>query len=216
MRAGQEFRGLVRGALALVLLGCTQAGGHQPGPSSFRNLPEPAALVPAPRKVLRACLDTRAVRGACPHLVPKTEGRYRTDAFSPQKGHWTFFAESSGPYPGITPKNAPPRFAHLNIQGGDLSKAFAFPFPLRGPPVRLPERLPRRRESALYLGRFRWGDRSGALILAPSFPTGGIEGDHLIFRWQEGAADYAISLHAWRPLDVCAATLRAVVSSVGA
>ena len=202
--------------LVLGLLGCTEAQGNQRGSPQFRTLPEPAALVSTPGRVMRQCLATASVREVCPRLVPETEDRYRTDAFSPEEGHWTFFAESSGPYPGVTRKNAPPRFAHINVQAGDLSKAFPFPFRFQGRPDRLPKKIPRKRADPLYLGRIRWGERTGALVLAPSFPTGGIEGDHLMFGWEDRDVDYAISIHAWKPLDQCAATLKSIVASITA
>jgi hypothetical protein len=201
--------------ILLGLLGCIEAQGDQSLASPFRRLPDPAPLVTTPENVINKCLATRAVREVCPGQVPKTDERYRTDAFSPRRGHRTFFAESSGPYPGITQKNAPPRFAHINLQVGDLSKALPFPFRFQGRPVRLPQPIPRKRTDPLFLGRFRWGERTGALVLAPSFPTGGIEGDHLMFGWEQGGIDYAISLHAWKPLDECAATLKSIVTVLG-
>jgi hypothetical protein len=216
MRATRTVRRLCTTVVMVILglPGCSDTQGTQPVSTGFGMLPEPIALVSTPRQVMKVCLGTAAVSEACPRLVPETEKQYRTDAFSSQKGHWTFFAESSGPYPGITRKNAPPRFAHINVQAGDLSKAFPFLFRFHGRPDGLPKKIPRKRADPLYLGRFRWGERHGALVLAPSFPTGGIEGDHLIFGWVERDIDYAISVHAWKPLDQCAATLKSIVASI--
>jgi hypothetical protein len=59
-----------------------------------------------------------------------------------------------------------------------------------------------------------WGTRDGTLVLAPSFPVGGIDGDHLIFRWQQDDTEYAVSLHAWKPLEGASATLRSIVESI--
>jgi hypothetical protein len=51
------------------------------------------------------------------------------------------------------------------------------------------------------------------LVLAPPFPVGGIDGDHLVFRWEDSELQYAISLHAWLPLAEVEATLKAIVVS---
>lgn len=52
------------------------------------------------------------------------------------------------------------------------------------------------------------------MVLAPSFPTGGIDGDHVIFRWSEDDAEYAVSIHAWDPLSDSIEMLRSVIASI--
>lgn len=64
------------------------------------------------------------------------------------------------------------------------------------------------------LGTFTWGGHAGTQYLAPEFPEGGIDGGHLVFAWNEGDVEAAVSLHAWRPLEQAVATLKAVVSSI--
>lgn len=70
-----------------------------------------------------------------------------------------------------------------------------------------------RRQKALFLGAVRWGSRSGQLVLAPSYPAGGMMGDHLIFCWRANGSDRMISLHRWDPFRSVVATLRAIVLS---
>jgi hypothetical protein len=66
---------------------------------------------------------------------------------------------------------------------------------------------------ALSLGRVRWGARAGELILAPSYPAGGMMGDHLIFYYRAHGHDYLLSLHGWEPFLQVVATLRVIVLS---
>jgi hypothetical protein len=74
--------------------------------------------------------------------------------------------------------------------------------------------LGQRRERALLLARPRWTETTGILLLAPPYPRGGINGDHLVYVWRDDGVAYALSLHAWRPLREATATLRAVVESI--
>jgi hypothetical protein len=69
------------------------------------------------------------------------------------------------------------------------------------------------RPKALFLGVVRWGSYSGQLVLAPSYPAGGMMGDHLIFHWTARAGDRMISLHGWEPFTNVVATLHAIVLS---
>jgi hypothetical protein len=61
-----------------------------------------------------------------------------------------------------------------------------------------------------------WSGRRGTLLRAAPYPRGGIHGDHLVFRWREGRREYAVSLHAWKPLRETVATLDAIVTSLPA
>jgi hypothetical protein len=73
---------------------------------------------------------------------------------------------------------------------------------------------PKKRTSGLSFGERTWNGRTGELLLAPSYPHGGMEGDHLVFRWTQGGLDFSLSLHAWDPLEETKATLRALVESL--
>lgn len=98
------------------------------------------------------------------------------------------------------------------LTAGDLAEAFPFRFP--GPesePVELPRHYA---DVPVPLGEHTWGTKAGALMLAPAFPIGGQIGGHLNFVWSADGTDYAISLHAWRPLSTAIATLRGIVGSI--
>jgi hypothetical protein len=71
-----------------------------------------------------------------------------------------------------------------------------------------------KRRGGVDLGDARWNGRSGRLVLAPPYPRGGINGNHLLFRWREGGTRYQLSLHAWEPLTETVAALRAIVGSL--
>jgi hypothetical protein len=120
---------------------------------------------------------------------------------------------ANAPYARIGRRNAPPRFAHVILKGGDLTKAFYFEWP-SGPIVPVADALGEDRQTPLLLQMPSWAGAPGTLVLAPSFPAGGVDGDHLIYRWHDGETEYALSLHAWKPLEECVATLRVLVESV--
>jgi hypothetical protein len=93
--------------------------------------------------------------------------------------------------------------------------------PLRVPRVRSGAALRdgvlrRERDAPVSFGRVTWARRTGALYLAPSFPTGGMLGNHLNFTWDERGTQYTLSLHAWEPLTETAATLQTMVERVPA
>jgi hypothetical protein len=170
-------------------------------------------LMALPDNHLTKCERVPELEPACPRsipvIAPTSENRARS--FSSGKGSFVFFSEWSGPYPGITPTNAPPRFLHVNVHGGDLEHAFPFEWPSRA--AVLPAHPPKKRNKALLLDTVSWFGKTGSLVLAPSFPSGGIDGDHLLFRWREGDEEYAISIHAWMPLRETTEALKAVAGS---
>jgi hypothetical protein len=162
-----------------------------------------------------ACRRFVELRRACPVEIPVVKSNEeRAGSFRSGKEHFLFFSEWSGPYPGVTSKNSPPRFVHVNVHAGNLERAFAFEWPLEG--GTLPDRIPQRRRESVLLDDAIWFGNEGSLILAPSFPHGGIDGDHVMFRWEEGGRAYAISLHAWLPLPDAVASLKAVFATTPA
>jgi hypothetical protein len=149
---------------------------------------------------------------ACPASLPVVEAsQKRARAFRPDRDHVVFFSEWSGPYPGVTAKNAPPRFVHIVAHAGDLEQAFPFEWPRKTAAV--PDPVPTKRQKAILVGNVTWFGKQGGLALAPSFPDGGIDGDHLVFRWTQVDQEYAISIHAWLPLAENIETLKQVVGS---
>jgi hypothetical protein len=108
----------------------------------------------------------------------------------------------------------PPVWSHISIYAGNLARAFGFAYPTHGPRVRPDGMFARARTRAIFLGAYTWGGRHGTVVLAPAYPGGGEQGDHLIFRWRQSGVGYAVGLHGWEPLTQAFATLRAMVRSI--
>jgi hypothetical protein len=194
--------------IVIAVLLVPACGDSEPAPR------EPdVELMGMPEKALRRCRDQSLLAEACPDRVPlitPDASAFRfADASEPRGRYDVVSFEWSGPYPGLTPRNSPPRFAHIVVVGGDVDRALSFEWPTETPAQEVPPGNKRR--TPLLLARPSWRGADGALVLAPSFPRGGIHGDHLVYRWSQGDADYALSLHAWKPLEDAVATLRAVV-----
>ena len=196
-------------AMALFPLACARPAVEVSEPARD----DAAALMPMPAKYLEECKRLARLRPACPTKVPgvRDVDFKRARASRQGKNLWAFFAEWSAPHAGMTPKNAPPRFAHVNVTVG--ARSMIVPFPIESVPS---DDVPEDRETAFDLGERTWSGRTGRLLLAPPYPIGGIEGDHLIFLWEErGRHHYSLSLHAWEPLRETEATLEAMLASVG-
>jgi hypothetical protein len=139
----------------------------------------------------------------------------------------TTFDIDSG-VPSVEPaKNVPPSFAHVVAEAGNLRQSLgSFVFPMKGTPTAPLDGLTRSKKrdrllngvpQAIFLGRVTWGGTRGVVALAPRYDTvSSIHGDHLIFRWQRGGTEYALSVHAWEPFSECFGTLRAMVESLDA
>jgi len=201
---------MVCGVVLAALITACGGGGS-------KEVAEPTtgvALMPLPQEQLQKCQAIAALKAACPKRVPRMEAPgspARGRAFSYAPSSHIFFFEWNAPYPGLTSKNAPPRFFHLNVRGGDLTDAFPFAWPTEK--MAPASRSPRKRREALLMERVTWSGKTGTIVLAPSYPLGGIDGDHLIFRWADEERDYAVSIHAWRPLGETMAALQAIVGT---
>ena len=208
-------RGAIATALVFVLACSDPPAPRAPGarPSPSRREPGGAsgfvpALMPLPPRAASRCAATAAIAAICPTEVPEIEGR----AFLALQGARRLFsAEWGGPYPGIGRRNGPPRFAHLVVQTGEVATMLPFEIPTQ---VAVELNLSRKRKGALLLGRPPWTNPPGSLILAPPFPRGGINGDHLVYLWRGDGVANVVSLHAWLPLREATETLRAVVESI--
>lgn len=169
----------------LVLIACTR--GPDPAPSSIG-----VDMMAMPADVLQECRRFVKLRPACPEVVPRTTRGDFARSFATKEGPelWVFFAEHGAPVEGTTERNAPPRYAHVNVLAGD---------PMNSRPD----------------GEFRnWGGRQGLLIHVPEFPEGGMEAGHLIFRWSQNRTNYSISLHAWEPVAQAEGALRQMIESL--
>jgi hypothetical protein len=178
-------------------------------------------LVPLAPKRLEHCRRSALLRPACPRRVPRVGAPYLSHLATDLLGRGSrlrldvFNLERGGEVPGRPDLNRPPRMGHLVLAAGEVERLAATAFvPARRTRLRN-GLLSRDRTLSLDLGRARWSGRSGSLLLAPSYPRGGMLGNHLIFRWTTDGGDYLVSLHAWEPLREAAATLRAIVASTG-
>jgi hypothetical protein len=174
----------------------------------------PVGLVPTPAVALRECRRPKLMRRACPARVPRVPvggidaGLYRD---FPNAGAQAFNLQWGGEHPGRPELNRPPGMLHVVILAG----------PLASPPYGLTEEQPVRdgvlretRKRGLLFGSVRWGSRTGELVLAPPYGLGGIEGNHLVFRWRAGKDEYALSLHGWEPFHETVSALRGVIESL--
>jgi hypothetical protein len=154
-----------------------------------------------PRGAARRCRAARLVRPACPRLVPEAPYDERPEVYvaqlipagpgAPELFNLQWGAET----PGRPERNRPPRLSHVVLAAGAPGEA------LQG--IRLRPLRP-----------VAWSGRRGTLLRAAPYPRGGLHGNHLVFRWQEGNREYAVSLHIWAPPAETVATLRAVVASM--
>lgn len=197
---------------AAALLVCAACVSSSQPPEVEDTAPEMMAI---PGSLLDKCTDVDDLEPVCPTKVPLVidEG-HRARAFRSGQSS-VFFVEWSGPYPGLSRRNAPPRFAHVNVIASPVDHPFASTWPTRATTaLEELDGAPKKRDEPLLLGAYTWAGKKGEVALAPSFPAGGIEGDHLIFRWIEADTAYSISLHAWKPAVESFDALRAVVASL--
>lgn len=207
------------GVTLLVPPACESGGSSQ----TVEDAPHPMAMEMLSQALKKRCRTTQILRNVCPMLVPRRP-RNSVGAHSeiyPARGidRWETLDFGWGGANERSPeRNRPSRFLHLTIMAGDLfgsSSPFPFPYPTSGPNRSLSDLDLSAASDAMSLGRFDWGQRSGTLILAPSYENGGgIQGGHLIFNWSADGADYAVGLHAWEPVEVAAETLRRIVVSI--
>jgi hypothetical protein len=200
-------------SLLFVVAAC--GGGETPIGSPSASV---VALAPMPPSALRKCRAAEILRLSCPTQVPAApyEPRseiydarvFATGAGTPQ----TFNFQWGGETPGRPERNRPPRMVHIVLVGGDFENEF----PLRQRTTPEDGLVRMKRRVGLDLGPARWGGRDGRLILAPPFPLGGIDGNHLLFRWRVGGTGYQLGLHSWEPFTETVATLRAVIESLPA
>jgi hypothetical protein len=182
---------------------------------------EPVRLVPLAPKRVAYCSRSRLLRPACPRLVPRVRAAYLSHlslAPSDDRRRMDIFnLERGGEYPSEPERNRPPRMAHLVIAGGAVENAapvFALAHARRTKPRNGLMRLARVR--SVSFGRVRWSGLIGDLFLAPSYPRGGMLGNHLVFRWGSPKRRFVVSLHGWEPLRESVVTLRAIVASTPA
>jgi hypothetical protein len=169
-----------------------------------------------PEGALRKCRAVPILRPACPPKVPAAPYDPRSEiydarVFATGRGNArTFNFQWGGETPGHPERNRPPRMVHVVLVGGE----FESEFPVDGRAAPADGLMRTNRRTGIDLGAVGWNGRDGRLVLAPPYPRGGINGNHLLFRWSEGGADYQLGLHAWEPFTETVATLRAMVESL--
>jgi hypothetical protein len=126
----------------------------------------------------------------------------------PHLGLHGFELQWGAEHPGAPELDRPPATVHLVV-----SEGWGVLLDLRRGRVR-DGLLELRRRAPISLGGVRWAGKRGELVLAPPFPRGGIEANHLRFTWQEGRTVYGVSLHGWEPFMEVPGVLRSVVASI--
>jgi hypothetical protein len=196
-------------ALIAIVVAGSACGSD--GPGSAQDPGYEPQLIAMPAKAMEKCRRGEVLRLVCPSRVPKVNAGNFQHITAPEKNWPVFSAEWNAPYPKLTERNSPPRLAHVVVHSEHRHM-----FPFEWPSATFPQssEIKDKRKEALLLDNPTWAGLEGTLVLAPSFPSGGIDGDHIVFRWEQNGHVYAISLHAWRPLDEATATLRAIVESI--
>jgi hypothetical protein len=180
--------------------------------------PAPVSLVPLAAAKVDHCERSGLLRPVCPRAVPRVGAAYLSNLSVELTGRFVldvFNLERGGEYPRHPERNRPPRMAHVVVVAGNAERLASFREPRGEKGEALRDGLMRRdRAAPVGFGRVRWAGRVGALYLMPSFPRGGMLGNHLVFSWRQGERPYALSLHAWEPLTESAATLRKMMETL--
>lgn len=174
-----------------------------------------AKLTALPDKAQEVCSKGPPLSRVCPTLVPLVRNtNYLVDSFGKPGGRFQVLELAAGaPSNNDFSRNTPPRVAHVVIEAGDprLLIDLGEPYPnkipldeLLGTPLDQPQFVAPEKD---------WGWEK-TLVLAPSFPSGGAHGDHLLYRFKEGGLEYVVSLHAWAPAEEAVRTLHAIVRSI--
>jgi hypothetical protein len=208
----------------VLALSCMVAIASSTAGAEAGEAARPVPLIETPRHVLRTCRGSELLAPACPRRVPRVRspgysvGLCRIGAAGCAGLTWDDLHIQRGGVVRAVASDGPPAFLHIAVFAGRLtgSHAFRFRYPQAGDrPIPLRDRVfARERSRAVFFGLRTWRGRTGTLTLAPGYPTGGTQGDHLVFRWRRGAVEYAIGLHAWDALTSTEATLRAMVVSL--
>ena len=186
-----------------------------PAPPPTTTEPDEVALVPTPAGALRRCRRAPAVAPACPREVPEapydpTSPIYVAESYpGAQAGERFFSLQWGAEHPGEPELDRPPATVHVVV-----SAAVRHRGPVTRPASLRDGLLEEPRRTYLILGRVVWAGRRGVLLLAPPFPRGGIEANHLVFRWTARGTVRTVSLHAWEPFSEVPHVLKEVVESL--
>jgi hypothetical protein len=200
----------------------------EPGPSAADTLPgrtaggwlqissrlprryRPIELMQTPPAVLARCRSDRLLRPACPGRIPRVPG---WETYPRRDLQGVFGIQRGGEIPGRPELMRPPSILHIEVAvRPDRWVPFRWPGTRAVAPA--DGLVHTERKQPVFLGRVTWGGRRGSVALAPGFPTGGSQGNHVMFRWRQGRDEYVVGLHAWEPFSESYATLRRVVAGL--
>lgn len=182
---------------------------------SSRGLPRryrPIEMRAMPPAVLARCRSDLALRPACPTRIPRISG-WESYPRPPRTVDRIFGVQLGGEIPGKPELMRPPRILHIEV-AVDPDRWVPFRWPTT-PKVAPHDGLVREdRSGPVLLGAATWRGENGSIALAPGYPLGGSQGNHVMFRWRERGNEYVVGMHAWEPFTEAYATLRRVVASL--
>lgn len=107
----------------------------------------------------------------------------------------------------------PPRILHIEV-ARDPDRWVPFRWPTGRPTTLHDGLVHEERARPILLGRVVWGGKHGSVALAPGYPVGGSQGNHVMFRWRDKGATYVVGMHAWEPFTEAYTTLRRIIASL--
>ena len=212
-------------AVSMALLTACFASSDSPiedePPSPTATPTKQVQLSRSPERLQRKC-EEEFGGSMCMCRIPELTPGLRPKISSSRggdltQGQYRFVDLSAGsPTRKLSRRNAPPGFLHVQFFAGSLTGRLGL-VSLAAPRKGLApgDPISERQQSTMSLGFRTWGGRKGELVLAAPYPFGGLESDHVIFVWNEGSDERAISVHGWLPIKESVENLRAIVRSVG-
>jgi hypothetical protein len=169
-------------------------------------------MMATPPAVLARCRSDRYLRAACPTRIPRITG-WETYPRPPRAVDGLFGFQLGGEIPGKPELMRPPRILHIEV-ARDPDRWVPFRWPTADAVAPHDGLVREERQKPVLVGRVTWGGKKGSVALAPGYPVGGSQGNHVMFRWRQGGRAYVVGMHAWEPFSEAYATLRRVVASL--
>ncbi len=122
-----------------------------------------------------------------------------------------------GEIPGKPELMRPPRNLHIEVEVTTRSTkplGIGFRWPSSGAVRPRDGMVHEQRPQPVMLGRVTSGRKAGTVVLAPAYPNGGSQGNHVVFRWRAGQTTFLVGMRAWEPFTEAYATLRRVIESL--
>lgn len=192
-----------------VLPGKTALGWLQISTRGLPRVYRKLELMATPPAVLARCRLDRRLQPACPLRIPRIPG---WDTY-PRVVEGVFGIQRGGEIPGKPELMRPPRILHVEV-AVDPDRFVPFRWPAAGAVVPRDGLVREERQKPVLLGAVTWAGRKGSVALAPGYPVGGSQGNHVMFRWREAGETFVVGMHAWEPFTEAYATLRRIVASL--